>query len=119
MARLYFEQNDYDSAMPLLVQTDFDDILLNLNAKTLLVKMYYELLEFDTLENLLESMRTYLHRKDVGYHEPLFKNMIKLTRKLVRVNPYDKNEKAKLKKEIENTNPLRERTWLLEQLEGV
>ncbi len=119
MARLHFEQKDYDKAMPLLVRTDFDDILLNLNAKTLLLKMYYELTEFDTLESLLESMRTYLHRKDVGYHEPLFKNVIKLTRKLVRVNPYDKNEKAKLRKEIESTNPLRERTWLLEQLEAV
>lgn len=119
MARLHFEKKEYDKAMPLLVQTDFDDILLNLNAKTLLLKMYYELVEFDTLESLLESMRTYLHRKDVGYHEPLFKNVIRLTRKLVRVNPYDKKEKAKLRLEIENTNPLRERTWLLEQLDAM
>jgi hypothetical protein len=119
MARLHFEQNDYDKAMPLLSQTDFDDILLNLNAKTLLLKMYYELVEFDTLESLLESMRTYLHRKDVGYHEPLFKNVIRLTRKLIRVNPYDKKEKEKLRLEIQNTNPLRERAWLLEQLDAM
>jgi hypothetical protein len=43
--------------------------------------------------------------------------MVKYTKKLVRVNPYDKQKKAALREEIENANPLTERPWLLEQIE--
>lgn len=119
LARLNFEKKDYDSAMRLLVQTDFDDILINLNAKTMLFKMYYELDEIDALESLLESMRTYIQRKEVmGYHKSNYQNIIRYTKKLVRINPYDNGQRDKLRQEILSANPLTEREWLLEQLEG-
>ena len=101
LARLQFERKDYDQAMRLLVQTDFDDMLVNLNAKTMLFKMYYELDEMDALESLLDSMRTYIQRKNLmGYHKENYQNILKYTRKLVRVTPYNKQQKEKLKDEI-------------------
>jgi len=104
--------------MRLLASVEYDDILINLNAKSMLLKMFYEQDEFDALESLLESMRTYMQRKKVlGYHQSNYKNMIRYTRKLTRINPYSKLEKDKLKDEIQNTNPLTERKWLLHQLE--
>lgn len=120
LARLRFEQRDYDSAMELLAQTDFDDILIQLNAKTMLFKMYYELDEMDALESLLESFRTYLSRKDViGYHRSNYQNIIRYTKKLVRLNPYNKEKREKLRQEISDTSPLTERTWLLKQLDAL
>lgn len=120
LAMLKMDQKDYATAMRLLVNTDFDDLLIHLNAKTMLFKMYYELNEFDALESLLESMRAYMHRKKViGYHRDIYSNLIRYTRKLVRINPYDKSEKEKLKKEIQDANPLAERGWLLKQLDAL
>lgn len=117
-ARLHFERKDYDNAMLLLAQSEYDDILMNLHAKTMLVKMYYELDEGNALDSLLGSMRTYLQRKKVlSYHKTNYKNIISLTKKMLRVNPFEREQKEKLKTEIEATSPLTERRWLLEQLE--
>ena len=118
LAKLYFEKGDYQQARPLLMQFDFDDILMNLNAKTMLLKMYFEEDEFDVLESLLESMRNYLQRKKViGYHKSNYRNIIRYTRRLLRVNPFDKNAREKLGREISEAQPLTEREWFLKQLE--
>lgn len=116
-ARLYFDKRDYDKAMDLLVQFEYDDLLINLNAKTLLLKIYFENDEFETLEFLLESMRSFIRRKKVlGYHKSNYQNIIRFTKKLIRINPFDKKEKKKLREVITKTNPLTEKEWLLQQL---
>jgi hypothetical protein len=118
-AKLFFEKKDYAQAMPLLHQVEYDDILMTLNAKTMLLKMYYELDEFNALDSLLESMRVYMRRKKViGYHKANFKNVIHLSRKLANLNPYDDKQTRQLREEIENANPLTEKKWLLGQLEN-
>ena len=55
----------------------------------------------------------------MGYHKSNFINIIKLTKKLLKVNPYSKHQKAKVKLAIEQANPLtgEERKWFLKQLE--
>lgn len=120
MAKLYFEKKDYGQAMPLLHQVEYDDILMTLNARTMLMKMYYELDEFNALDSLLESMRMYMRRKKViGYHKANFKNIIHLTKKLANVNPYEQKHTKQLQAEIESANPLTEKKWLLAQLENI
>ncbi len=119
-AQLHFARRDYDTAMRLLAQTDFDDILINLRAKTMLLRMYYEEGEFEALESLLQSMRTYMQRKKVmGYHRANFQNFVRLTRKLVRLNPFNKQKREALRQEIEKAEPmtLSEKQWLLQQLD--
>ncbi len=117
LAKYFFEKKDYKNAMQLLIQSDYDDILVNLNAKTILVKIFYELNEFDALESLLESFRTYLQRKDViGYHKTNYKNIIKYTKKLLHLSP-NSAKKLALKNEIENINPLSEKEWMMGMLE--
>ncbi|MEN0045605.1 MAG: hypothetical protein AAF806_00965 [Bacteroidota bacterium] len=116
---LYYRSAKYEQAMRYLAQYEHDDILLNLNSKAMLIKMYYELEEFDTLEFLLESSKVYLRRKK-GVSDnlrALYNNIIRYTSKLLRVNPYDKEKKAKLREEIQAANPLIEKQWFLERLE--
>lgn len=118
-ARFWFEKKDYSSAMQYLVQVEYDDILINLNAKTLLLKIYYEEDEYDALESLIESMRIFLKRKKVmGYHKANFQNVIKYTRRLVRLNPFEKDKHQSLREEIQQASPLHEKEWLLAKLEG-
>lgn len=119
-ALFFYEKRDYTTSMTYLVQYEHDEIVINLRAKNVLIKIYYEQKEFNALESLLESMRNYLVRKKVmGYHKSNFKNIIRLTKKLLKTNPYSKSQKLKLKTEIENANPLTgdERSWFLEQVE--
>lgn len=120
LARLYYVRSNYEKAMELVSQYEFKDILVNLSAKTMLLKMYYELSEFKALESLLESMRAYLQRKQVlGYHKSNYKNIVRYTKKLLKVNPYSKEHIAKLQQEIEEATPLTEKAWLLKQLDAL
>ncbi len=118
MARLLFEKKNYNAAMKLLVSLDYDDILMNLLSKTMLLKMYYELEEFDALDSLIESMRSYVQRKNVmGYHKSSFKNLIACIKKLLKILPGDTTHVQKFREEVLALDPLMERKWLLAQLD--
>ncbi len=118
-AIFYYQKRDFSKAMNYLLQYEHDDLTINLRAKNILLKIYYEEDEIVALESLLGSMRTYLSRKKImGYHKDNFKNIIQLTKKLLKVKPYDQTQKDKLKALIEEANPLTtdDRNWLLTQL---
>jgi hypothetical protein len=120
LGHLHFEKKNYKEAMKLIARFDYDDILISLVGKTMLLKMYYELDEFNALESLLGSMKTYLQRKKVmGYHKNNYQNIILYAHKLLKVKPFDKEQKQKLRQEIEHTTPLTERKWLLAQLDNL
>ncbi len=117
LARVHFIQGDYDKAMQLLLYIDEKDLLLNLDAKIILLMIYYERSELEALESLLNSFQTYLSRKKViGYHKVHYLAMVQLTRKLLNISPGDDNAKHKLKQEIEAAKILPQRPWLLAKL---
>lgn len=116
-ARLFFTQKNYRQAMPLLVQVDDSDLLLNLDAKVMLLKMYYETAEFDALDSLLSSFRTLVNRQRmIGYHKAFYIGIIRYTQKLLHLNPNDKKAIEKLRQEVEKADRLPEKKWVLEML---
>jgi hypothetical protein len=118
-ARLYFEKGAYTQAMKILAQIEYDDILITLNAKFMLLKMYYELREYDVLESHLESMRAYVQRKEViGYHRNIYKNIIRFAKKLLNLNPTTQKIEA-LRQDIATTNPMADREWFYRMLDGL
>lgn len=120
LSRWYFHQQQYQKAEELLVADDFEDLHLNLSAKMLLLKIYYELGELQLLEALLNRFRTYLSRqKGLVYHKKNYNNIIRFTLRLVNINPYSEKAKTKLKKELDSEELLTEKKWLLDQLEGL
>ncbi len=118
LSRIYFEKGDYNKAQQLLIQFEYDDMLQNIVAKTMLLKIYHEQDEMDAFESLLESMRIYLQRKEAldPARKTAYKNMISLMKKLMHLNPYSKAQKEKLRELVVVTNPLMERDWLLRHL---
>lgn len=118
LARLYFEKGDYGKAQQLLSKFEYDDMVLNLVAKTMLLKIYYEEEEYNAFESLLESMRAYLKRKEAisPSHRMVYKNLLSMMRKLIHLNPYSKTQKEKFRAQILETNPLTEKEWLLRQV---
>ena len=118
MARLAYQEKDYEAAIDLLRDTDQKDLLINLYAKNLLLKIYYELGEFKLLDSFLDAFQIYLRRKkDIASHKKNYWNMIYYTQKLMKVNPFNAAAKSKLKARIEAEEVLLERKWLLGQLE--
>lgn len=119
LSRLYFEKGDYGKAQQFLTQFEYDDMLQNIVAKTMLLKIYYERDDFDAFESLLESMRTYLQRKEAldPSRKTAYKNMISAMKKLLHLNIFSKPQREGFREMVQKTNPLMEREWLLEQLE--
>ena len=118
LARLEYFRRNFDKALGLLQQSDYEDLLLNLSAKTLLLKIYYETEEFDALDSLLDSMSNFVRRKKaIGYHRENYLNLIRLTKKLLQTPIGDKEARKKLAAEITDRKSVAEREWLLEKVE--
>jgi hypothetical protein len=117
LARWYFVQNDNNSAMKLLQEVNLKEVLYNLDARQMLLRIYFESKEFLALDSLLESFKTYLMRqKNVGYHSQSYLNLIKFTKKILKLDNKDKGQIEQLKQQIEATDLVTEKAWLLLQL---
>ncbi len=116
LARLEFARHHYDAVLDLLQKANYRDPLLNLAAKTLLLKTWYELGELDLLQSHLDAMRNYIHRKKViGYHRTNYLNIVRYTDRLLRLNWNSKMELEALRNELEKEEVLTEKEWLLAQ----
>jgi hypothetical protein len=118
LARLFYAQKDYKSAMPLLARVDEADLLLNLDSRIMLLKMYYETGEWDALDALLSSFRILLLRKKkaIGYHQTYYLNTLRYISKMARLNFMDKKALAALRTEVESGQYIIEKEWLLSAL---
>ncbi|MBK9338121.1 MAG: hypothetical protein IPM98_16870 [Lewinellaceae bacterium] len=120
LARLEYQRRHLDKALKLLQKAEYKDLLLHLAAKTLQLKIFYELEEFDLLESHLQTLQTFIRRKkDLGYHRENYLNTIRFTRKLLEANLFDKTVRKALLEEIEGTKGVAEQEWLLERVSGL
>lgn len=118
MARLEYKRGHHSAALRLLQTADFKDLVNNLISKTLLLKIYYELEEFDLLESHLDTFRQFIRRRELSdYHRRNYLNIIAFVKKITALPPADRSVKSALRVEIEQAEVLTEREWLLEQLE--
>lgn len=117
MARLKFARKEYDAALQLLQHSNYHEPLLNMAAKTMAIKIYYALGEYDVLEAHLEAFIKYIRRKPgLGYHRDNYLQLARYTQKLMALNRADKGEIQALRQKIASEPVLTEREWLLEQL---
>lgn len=117
LASLAYAKKDYDTAVEKLQQFNYSDVLLNLAAKSLLLKIYYEWQTDDLLYAHLDAMKNYIQRKKIiAYHRRNYLNIIHYTKKLMQLNFYDKNEIEQFQTAIQKETILTEREWLLNQV---
>ncbi len=115
LARLEYAQKNHDSVLDLVQKANYRDPLLNLAAKTLLLKTYYEINEFDLLSAHLDAMRNYVHRKHViGYHKTNYLNIIKYMERVIKLLPNDRSAMEALHQSIAQEEVLTERVFFLE-----
>lgn len=117
LARLEFKRKRYGDALALLQHSNYYDPLLNLAARTMSLKIYYELREYDLLFSHLEAFKNYIRRKtELGYHRGNYLNLVRYTQQLISINRFDRAEEEALRQKIMAEPVLTEREWLLEQL---
>ncbi|MGH1335737.1 MAG: hypothetical protein ACRBFS_06380 [Aureispira sp.] len=119
MANLYFNKGNQSKAIELLLQAKYSDILLNLDAKIILLKMYFIKKDYEALDSLLASTKVYLGRKGkstISYHREAYRNFLHFMQKIISLPPYDKKAEAILIEEIKTIRPLTKRQWLLDAL---
>lgn len=116
-ARLEYSRKAYGKALELLQQSIYRDPLLQLSARTVIIKIFYETNTYDALEAQLNSLQTFLRRKRdvISYHYDNYYNMLKYTRALMEINPYERAAIISITKTIKSEEILAERHWLAEQ----
>lgn len=117
LARLEYGRRDMRAALLHLQQADYKDLINNLIAKTLQLKIYYETDEWEALDAHLQSMQTFIRRQRViGYHKTNYLNILRYARKLLQLSPANQNARLDLRKQIEAEQILTEKEWFLEML---
>lgn len=119
LAKLFFVQKKYNETLKLLCNADFEDIFFKIDARKLLLQTYYELGEWEGLNNTLNSFRVFLHRdKTISEsHKIANRNFLNMLRKLSDILPHEKGEWQKFKEQVLALSPLGERNWLLRKIE--
>lgn len=119
-AYLYFQQQDYARAMPMLQQTELEDRLNNLDARRMLLRSYFELGEWEVLDSLLTSFGAYLRRqKDLGYHRDMYLNLVRFVKELLEIRALGgkTTDLQRLLAAVAATEPVAEKEWLVEKIE--
>jgi hypothetical protein len=119
-ALVYFYQKKYDKVITLLQSVEYDELVYNLSSKSILLAVYYELDEDESLNSLMESFKVYLSRhKEISDIQRIsYLNLIKYTRKLLKLIPGDIKEIEKIKQEIEEDKKvgIASMKWVYEKL---
>lgn len=116
LADLYYHKRDFNKALLHLREVEFSDIFFALDAKIMLLKVYFEKSEGEALHSLIISFKTYLKRNKLisDTMRNTYLNFIFFITQL------DKNQFTPipdLKTKIIDSELLVDRKWLLEKLE--
>lgn len=119
LANLYFYQKDYDKVLELLREVEYEDPSYNRNSKTMLIATYYELDEIDPLMSLLTSFSVYLRRSKslTAARKEHYHNLIKYMRSLIRTPVHDKKALKELRRKVESTERVVNKSWLLSRID--
>ncbi len=102
-AVMYYRQGNFSEAMDLLRPLKFNEASFNLDARCMIMQIYYQISETNLLDSMLDSTKMFLLRHDdVGYVKENYDNFVKYLKKITQLMPSDLTERAKLKSEIES-----------------
>ena len=124
LASLYYSKKDYDNALIHLRDIDFTDVYYALGARSMLLKIYFEMKEGDLLDSAVQSFKIYLKRNKLvsGYQYNVHYNLLKYTKKVFHLQHnigYSSKAKEKLEKiklDIQQTQEITNKDWLMAQL---
>lgn len=119
LSRLYYSNGEVKKALKLMQDVEFTDIYYHLDAKVLLIKIYYDTSAFESLMPLFTSFSNYLRRnKKVSEYQQLsYQNFLKATVRMFNYKMFDKGNLEAIQKSIEEGKNMADINWLKEKLE--
>jgi hypothetical protein len=117
-ANLLFHKNDFSGALRLLQQVDFSDIFYDLDARSIVLKTWFELDEDDSFEYHATAFRTFLKRnKSVSdYQRTIYENLIVYTARLMKAGTKQK-QIEKIREEVMDKKNIADLRWFLSKIE--
>lgn len=127
LAAYFYQTHQLENVLDLLVQVEYTDIRYRVHAKSLLLRTYYDLNEYEAFVSLTESFRQYLQRNTQisDSRREGFMNLVKFTKRAFQLkNSFSiiKSDKLnleihKLLKDIALANTIFNQSWLNMKLE--
>lgn len=101
------------------VLDDYEDVYYGIDARSYLLRCYYESGDVDAMESLCNSFRVFLHRNNEisQGHKDNYQTFIRLYRRLFQLPPMDFAKINRLKAEILDSRRISGRNWLLQKLD--
>jgi tetratricopeptide (TPR) repeat protein len=117
-AYLQFAKGQYKDAISGLQKVDLDDVYYRLDARSILLKSYYELNDIDALFYQASSFRMFIRRnKSISaYQKAVYLNLIKITLALVRAGSNITRLK-RVKDRVERDSRIADLQWVESKLE--
>ncbi len=118
LAKLHFHRGEYEQVIDQLRQVEYEDVVYALGSRLMLLKTYYELDEYLSLDSLLDSFRIYLRRSSkVGAGAPCDSlDLCVLCNGLSALPPGKWRKLESLAVEVQEGKALAAKDWLLEKL---
>jgi hypothetical protein len=125
MAVLYYEKQDYASALQTLQNVEFTDFTYHLAAKTVQIKCFYALSEYEPLLSLISSTQQLLRRnrtlsefgKNANFAFLRFTKLLTNQKQMSLARKPKEGDVATLRRQIAQYAPLANKDWLLKMLE--
>jgi hypothetical protein len=114
MAWVHFTKKEYDKALRMLLRVEFNDVYYHLDSKSLLMKVYYEMNEFDAFFSLVDAFKIYLRRNRFisEFQKSTYSNFIHLINKMMKIKAGKHEISQTLLQEIEATQPAADLVWI-------
>ena len=118
LSRLYYSSGEIKKALKLMQDVEFTDIYYHLDAKVLLIKIYYDTNAFESLMPLFTSFSNYLKRnkKVSDYQQLSYQNFLKMAVRMFNYKMFDKGNLETIQREIEESKSIADINWLKEKL---
>lgn len=128
LAAYCYETKQYKEVLNLLRQVEFSDIRYSTGAKSILLRTFYDLEEYEALNAHCHAFKVYINRNKLiaDQRKKGFYMLIKFAKKLAQLKGSEKvmpakqlkDQLAKLQREIEETEPIFNKKWVLEKVKG-
>lgn len=118
-ARIHAYKKEYDKTVYYLNLVDYEDSWYHLNSKAILIAAYYELDEYDALENLLNTFKVFLTRAQTipERRRKNYLNLIKYVGQLMRLRKSEYEKLNKLLAKVQEDN-LVNKPWLIQKIKA-
>jgi len=118
-AKVYQSQGENDKVIELLQFIEFQDFMDNVVTRTMLLKSYYELKEWHTLDFFFDSFGKFVKRHKAMSQQMklVLNNMITFSKFLVKAQHSSQYTKRDLELKFEKSKPLLMNKWLLQKID--